>query len=293
MRSATPTRPALAGENLITVVYFGDGATSESDFHSAMNFAGLWKTPTVFLCSNNGWAISMPVRKQTAAAALADKAVGYGMPGMQVDGMDVLAVYSATREAVERARSGGGPTMIEAVTYRYGPHATADDPTLYRSTDELTAWRARDPIDRFKRFLVRQDLWSDDIDEQVTERGVEVRRGTGGDRGLGKASQGRRPSAMSTLASPRTWTASSAPLWKGRGSPPSRIGRGEVRRTGPRRSSPRSDQSLDHGTGDKRGAARRHGAPRRCRGHGGGRGDDRGGSSGSPKGSSNGSAPGV
>ena len=159
----------LAGENLITVVYFGDGATSESDFHSAMNFAGLWKTPTVFLCSNNGWAISMPVRNQTAASALADKAVGYGMPGVQVDGMDVLAVYSATREAVERARSGGGPTLVEAVTYRYGPHATADDPTLYRREEEVSAWRDRDPIARFKRFLVRQDLWSDDIDQQVTE----------------------------------------------------------------------------------------------------------------------------
>lgn len=159
----------LADESLITVAYFGDGATSESDFHSAMNFAGVWKTPTVFLCSNNGWAISMPVRNQTAAAALVDKAVGYGMPGVQVDGMDVLAVYSATREAVERARSGGGPTLIEAVTYRYGPHATADDPTLYRNAEEVSAWRDRDPIARFKRFLVRQDLWSDDIDQQVGE----------------------------------------------------------------------------------------------------------------------------
>lgn len=162
-------RARLAGENLITVVYFGDGATSESDFHSAMNFAGLWKTPTVFLCSNNGWAISMPVRNQTAAAALADKAVGYGMPGVQVDGMDVLAVYSATREAVERARNGAGPTLIEAITYRFGPHATADDPTLYRSPDEVDEWRARDPINRFKGFLVREGLWSDDIDRQVED----------------------------------------------------------------------------------------------------------------------------
>ena len=157
----------LAGENLITVVYFGDGATSESDFHSGMNFAAVWKTPTVFLCSNNGWAISMPVHKQTAAASLADKAIGYGMPGLRVDGMDALAVYSATREAVERARGGGGPTLIEAVTYRFGPHATADDPNLYRSQEEVAAWRAKDPLDRFKRFLVREGLWSDDIDEQV------------------------------------------------------------------------------------------------------------------------------
>lgn len=160
-------RARLAGENLITMAYFGDGATSESDFHSAMNFAGLWKTPTVFLCSNNGWAISMPVRHQTAAETLADKAPGYGMPGVRVDGMDVLAVYSATREAVERGRNGGGPTLIEAVTYRFGPHATADDPTLYRSTEEVDAWRARDPIPRFKSFLVGEGLWSDDIDEQV------------------------------------------------------------------------------------------------------------------------------
>ena len=163
----------LAGENLITVVYFGDGATSESDFHSAMNFAGLWKTPTVFLCTNNGWAISMPVRKQTAAAALADKAAGYGMPGVRVDGMDVLAVYTATREAVERARNGEGPTLIEAVAYRFGPHATADNPNLYRSAEELAAWRARDPIARFKRFLHHQGLWSDDIDQQVADESVK------------------------------------------------------------------------------------------------------------------------
>ncbi len=162
-------RARLAGEKLITMAYFGDGATSESDFHAAMNFAGLWKTPTVFLCSNNGWAISMPVHKQTAAATLADKAAGYGMPGVRVDGMDVLAVYSATREAVERARNGGGPTLIEAVTYRFGPHATADDPTLYRSAEEVEAWRARDPLPRFKKFLVLEGLWSDEIDQQVSE----------------------------------------------------------------------------------------------------------------------------
>ena len=163
----------LAGENLTTVVYFGDGATSESDFHSSMNFAGLWKTPTVFLCSNNGWAISMPVRKQTAASSLADKAVGYGMPGVQVDGMDALAVYTVTREAIERARGGGGPTLIEAMTYRYGPHATADDPRLYRTEEEVRAWRDRDPLIRFKRFLVDQGLWSDEIDDQVKAESVK------------------------------------------------------------------------------------------------------------------------
>ncbi|MCY4369972.1 MAG: pyruvate dehydrogenase (acetyl-transferring) E1 component subunit alpha [bacterium] len=221
----------LAGENLITVVYFGDGATSESDFHSAMNFAGLWKTPTVFLCSNNGWAISMPARKQTAAAALADKAVGYGMPGVQVDGMDVLAVYSATREAVERARSGGGPTLIEAVTYRYGPHATADDPTLYRSADELSAWRTRDPIDRFKRFLVREDLWSDDIDEQVTEEASKF------DGALAEIEGWEEPPREEAVRHvyarvPEDLDRQFRTALEREGSPPSRIGRGEVRRTG-------------------------------------------------------------
>ena len=157
----------LAGQNLITVAYFGDGATSESDFHAAMNFAGVWKASTVFMCSNNGWAISMPVHRQTAADSLASKAAAYGMPGVQVDGMDALAVYAATREAVERARGGGGPTLIEAVTYRYGPHATADDPGLYRTDEEVQAWRAKDPIERFKRLLEGRGLWSDDIDEQV------------------------------------------------------------------------------------------------------------------------------
>ncbi len=163
----------LAGQNLITVAYLGDGATSESDFHSAMNFAGVWKAPTVFMCSNNGWAISMPVDRQTAAASLADKAVAYGMPGVRVDGMDVLAVYAVTREAVERARGGGGPTLIEAMTYRYGPHATADDPTLYRKDEEVAAWRAKDPIERLKRFLEGRGLWSDDIDEQVEMESAE------------------------------------------------------------------------------------------------------------------------
>ena len=164
----------LAGENLITMVYFGDGATSESDFHSAMNFAGVWKAPTVFLCSNNGWAISMPTRRQTAATDLADKAIGYGMPGVKVDGMDVLAVYSATREAVDRARRGEGPTLIEAITYRFGPHATADDPSLYRNESEVRAWRARDPLDRMRLYLDSLNLWSDDIDEQVADEASDM-----------------------------------------------------------------------------------------------------------------------
>ena len=164
----------MAGENLISMVYFGDGATSESDFHSAMNFAGVWKAPTVFLCSNNGWAISLPTRRQTAAADLMDKAIGYGMPGVKVDGMDVLAVYAATKDAVDRARRGDGPTFIEAITYRFGPHATADDPSLYRKESEVEAWRARDPLDRMGKYLDSLGLWSDDIEEQIAAEAGEM-----------------------------------------------------------------------------------------------------------------------
>ena len=157
----------LAGEDIVTAVYFGDGATSENDFHSGMNFAGVWKTPTVFVCANNLWAISVPIHLQTAAKTLSDKAIGYGMPGRRVDGMDVLAMYSATHDAVERARNGDGPTFIEAMTYRYGPHATADDARLYRSEEEELEWRKKDPLDRFKKFLDHQGLWSADIDQQI------------------------------------------------------------------------------------------------------------------------------
>lgn len=159
----------LAGEEIVTVTYFGDGATSESDFHSGMNFAGVWKTPTVFVCSNNLWAISVPVQRQTAAKHLADKAAGYGMPGRRVDGMDVLAVYSATKEALARARAGDGPTFIESMTYRYGAHATADDARLYRTEAEENEWRAKDPLDRLRLFLDDNGLWSGELDAQIAE----------------------------------------------------------------------------------------------------------------------------
>jgi 2-oxoisovalerate dehydrogenase E1 component len=153
----------LRGDGTVAAVYFGDGATSEIDFHSGMNFAGVWKTPTVFICSNNLYAISVPYDRQTAAATIAQKAVAYGMPGVRVDGMDVLAVYQATLEAVERARSGEGPTLIEAMTYRYGPHATADDQYRYRSKDEEEAWRERDPIERLRRFLETRGELDEDV----------------------------------------------------------------------------------------------------------------------------------
>jgi 2-oxoisovalerate dehydrogenase E1 component len=157
----------LRGEDTVTAVYFGDGATSEVDFHSGMNFAGVWKTPTVFVCANNLYAISVPYRKQTASETIAQKAEAYGFTGVRVDGMDVVAVYLATRQAVDRARRGEGPSLIEAMTYRYGPHATADDPTLYRSREEEDAWRRRDPIDRLRRYLEERGEWDEAVGEKV------------------------------------------------------------------------------------------------------------------------------
>ncbi|MEN3356951.1 MAG: pyruvate dehydrogenase component alpha subunit [Mycobacteriales bacterium] len=144
----------------VALTMFGDGATSEGDFHEAMNFAGVYRVGCVFLCQNNGWAISLPTERQTAAATLADKAIGYGMPGVRVDGNDVLAVYEATEAAVLRARGGDGPTLIEAVTYRVGPHTTADDPGRYRAEEQTEAWRQRDPIDRLRRYLAGRGEWS-------------------------------------------------------------------------------------------------------------------------------------
>ncbi len=160
----------LQGSDRIAITYFGDGATSEGDFHEAMNFASVFEVGTVFFCQNNGWAISMPRSMQTASETIAQKAVAYGMPGIQVDGNDLFAVYDATREAVERARNGAGPTLIEAVTYRIGPHTTADDPGRYRDADEATAWMSKDPIERVRRYLSDWNRWEPEMQEEVEER---------------------------------------------------------------------------------------------------------------------------
>lgn len=157
----------LRREDTVTAVYFGDGATSETDFHSGMNFAGVWKAPVVFICANNLYAISVPYEKQTASETIAQKAEAYGFPGVRVDGMDVLAVYAAVSEALERARAGEGPTLIEALTYRYGAHATADDARRYRSADEEAAWREKDPIERFRRYLESRGEWDEQLGEKV------------------------------------------------------------------------------------------------------------------------------
>jgi len=159
----------LRAGDRVALTIFGDGATSEGDFHEAMNFAAVFVTPTVFFCQNNGWAISMPRERQTAAESLVDKAVGYGMPGVLVDGNDLLAVYRASAEAVERARSGGGPSFIEAVTYRVGPHTTADDPGRYRAESEAEQWRDRDPLARVRTYLERKGAW-DDERQAIIER---------------------------------------------------------------------------------------------------------------------------
>ncbi len=157
----------LAGRDVVTVAYIGDGGTSENDFHSGVNFAGVWRTPTVFIVSNNFYAISVPYEQQTAAANLAAKAPGYGVAAERVNGFDALAVYDATRRAIERGVAGGGPTLVEAVCYRFGPHATADDPGLYRTKDEEQQWRPYDPLIRMRRFVEANGWWDDDREDEA------------------------------------------------------------------------------------------------------------------------------
>ena len=159
----------IRGDPIVTLVYFGEGATSENDFHTGMNFAGVFKTPTIFFCQNNHWAISVPVERQTAAETIAIKAKAYGFEGVRVDGNDILAVYRTAKEAVEKARKGEGPTLIEAVTYRLGPHSSSDDPTRYRTKEELEAWQRRDPIIRFRRYLEKKRLWSESDEQRAQE----------------------------------------------------------------------------------------------------------------------------
>lgn len=159
----------LKGETVVTMTYFGDGATSKGDFHEAMNFAGVFKTPTIFFCQNNQFAISVPRKMQTASATLAQKAIAYGFDGIQVDGNDLFAVMVATREAVKKARSGGGPTLIEGVTFRFGPHTTADDPTKYRTEAEIEPWKPLDPFVRLRLYLRGKGLWSEKIEQKSNE----------------------------------------------------------------------------------------------------------------------------
>jgi 2-oxoisovalerate dehydrogenase E1 component alpha subunit len=164
----------LRREDLATLIYFGDGATSSSDFHSGMNFAGVFKTPSVLFCRNNGWAISVPTERQTASETFAQKGDAYGVPSLRVDGNDLFAVVFAVKEALARASSGGGPTLIEALTYRMGGHSTNDDPNAYRGSEALTPWAERDPLSRARRYLERHGEWSDRQEEEVV-RSLEER----------------------------------------------------------------------------------------------------------------------
>ena len=156
----------LRKEKAVTICYFGDGGASKGEFHEGLNFAGVHRLPVIFVCENNGYAISVPYRKQAAVKNLSVRARGYGFPGVTVDGNDVLAVYRATRQAAKRARAGGGPTFIEAKTYRLTPHTSNDDPSRYRTKEETEQWRNRDPIERFKRYLFEWDL----LDRATEER---------------------------------------------------------------------------------------------------------------------------
>ncbi|HEY5539171.1 MAG TPA: pyruvate dehydrogenase (acetyl-transferring) E1 component subunit alpha [Thermoplasmata archaeon] len=157
----------IRGDKVVTLVYFGDGGTSTADFHVGMNFAGVFKTPTVFVCNNNQWAISVPVSKQTASETISEKANAYGFDGVRVDGNDALAVYATARDAVERARAGGGPTLIECVTYRLGPHSSSDDPSRYRDEKEVERWRKRDPLVIYRRYLERLGTWGDESEANL------------------------------------------------------------------------------------------------------------------------------
>lgn len=149
------------GLDEVTIAYVGDGGTSQGDFHEALNFAAVMNTPNVFIVQNNQFAISTRRNIQTRSETIAQKAIAYGMPGIQVDGNDIFAVYAATKEAVDRARRGEGPSLIECYTYRLGAHTTADDPTKYRSDEEVKAWEPKDPMRRFKQYLIDNDLWSE------------------------------------------------------------------------------------------------------------------------------------
>lgn len=158
------------GEDSVTVAFMGDGATSEGDAHEAMNLASVFRTPCVFFVQNNQWAISVPVEQQVAGPSIAHRAVGYGMPGIRVDGNDVLACYVVMAEAAARARRGGGPTLIEAITYRMGPHTTSDDPSRYRDPAQVQGWLARDPIPRYRTYLQAVGVWTERFEERVAAR---------------------------------------------------------------------------------------------------------------------------
>jgi pyruvate dehydrogenase E1 component alpha subunit len=181
------------GEKAVALASFGEGATSQGEFHSAMNFAGVYKTPVVFFCENNQYAISLPARRQTASESIAIKAEAYGFEGVQIDGNDILAVYKATKSAVDKARAGGGPTLIEAITYRMGGHSTSDDPNVYRNVEEVELWKKRDPIVRFTAYLFNKGILTEQENKRLQEEiEAEISR-------VVKEREAIPPPALSTL----------------------------------------------------------------------------------------------
>jgi len=216
------------GDDVVTATFFGDGSTSETDFHSGLNFAGVWNVPTVFVCENNSYAISVPLSKQTASATIAHKAAAYGIAGVRVDGMDVLAVYQTMAEAVENARAGAGPTLIEAICYRFGAHATADDARLYRPESEELEWRLRDPLPRYRTFLEGRGLWN-----QTAEDNLQAEAGDAFDKAMAKLEGLPTPGRDSIVRHvysrvPRQMVAQLNDLERGAGEPESRFTEDEL-----------------------------------------------------------------
>jgi len=157
----------LQGKKSVVVTYFGDGATSKGDFHEGINFAGVFQVPLVLICQNNQWAISVPFKRQTAAETIAQKAIAYGIEGVQVDGNDVFAVFKVVKDAISKARASKGPTLIECVTYRMQDHTTADDWKKYRSPEEVEKWKQKDPIARLKKYMEEEGIWNDGYEKKV------------------------------------------------------------------------------------------------------------------------------
>ena len=164
----------LRGAKQVSIVYFGDGATSKGDFHEAMNFAGVFNVPVVFICENNQYAISVPRKKQTHSETIAQKAIAYGFDGIQVDGMDIFAVYKTTKDAVEKARSGNGPTLVECITYRMADHSTSDDASKYRAKEEVEQWAKKDPIERLERYMQKKGLLDSKYKEDVLNKSKDI-----------------------------------------------------------------------------------------------------------------------
>ncbi|MBI5493077.1 MAG: pyruvate dehydrogenase (acetyl-transferring) E1 component subunit alpha [Deltaproteobacteria bacterium] len=163
----------LKGHKKAAGVYFGDGGSSKGDFHEGLNFAGVFKVPAVFLCQNNQWAISVPRKRQTAAGTIAQKAYAYGFEGVQVDGNDITAVYRATKDAVDKAKRGEGPTLIECFTYRLDDHTTSDDASRYRSKEEVEEWKGKEPLIRLRLYMEKKGVWTKDYEDAIAKKALE------------------------------------------------------------------------------------------------------------------------